>query len=316
MKLFSPIKIGKIKISNRVFLAPMMDVTDFAYRKICRDAGCGMTYTEMINVDSLTHLTDFVRKKIKIIREEKNPVGIQITTNNPEKIKKIISFLKKFDLVDVNCGCPADLTVDHGSGSYLLKNPEKIAEMIEILKKEKLTVTVKIRLGFNKNDGLKVAKIIEEAGADAITIHGRLANQGNDIPSDWKEVKKIKDKLKIPVIYNGDIDSPKKAKEMFEKTGCDGIMIGRAAIGNPQLFERIIEFEKTGKDPGFDFKKNWKYFREYLHLLKKYEFIKMQRIKYVGGNFIREIQGASQLRAKFMKCRTFEDIEKFAEEME
>jgi len=310
------LKIGKVKIPNRIFLAPMMDVTDFAYRKICREAGCGMAYTEMINADALIHVADFTEKKILRIPEEKKPVGIQITTNSPEKVKKIIPFLKNFDIVDVNCGCPGELTIDHGSGSYLLKNPEKIVEIIKILKKEKLTATAKMRLGFNKDNSLEIAKTIEKAGADAITVHGRLAIHGNETPSDWNAVKKIKKELKIPVIYNGDINSPKKVKEILEKTGCDGVMIGRTAIGNPQLFERTIEFEKTGKDPGFDFQKNISYFKEYLHLLKRYNFIKMQRIKYVGGNFFREIPGSAKLRERFMKLKTLEEIEKFVENME
>jgi len=309
------LKIGKLKFENPFFLAPMVDITDFAYRKICRDAGAGMAYTEMIHVDALMNQNDFVRKKILIISEEKKPVGIQITSNKVEKLKKAVKYLEKFDVVDLNCGCPSELTIDHGSGSYLLKSPNKIKKMIQILKDSGFTTTAKIRLGFNKNNVLEVSKKIESAGADAITVHGRLATENNSVPVNYSWIKKVKENVNIPVIGNGDISSPEKAKEMFDKTNCDGIMLGRGALGNPYLFTRINSSINKQKEIKFDFKKNISYFIEYLSLLKKYDFIKMQRIKYVGGNFFREISGSAKLREKFMKLKTFEEIEEFTKEM-
>jgi len=157
----------------------------------------------------------------------------------------------------------------------------------------------------------QVSKAIEEAGADALTIHARLANQGNDVPADWKTIAAVKKELKIPVIGNGDIRNGRDVYEMLKL--CDGVMIARAAIGNPFIFEQVIYYLKTGKELEFDFKKNWSYFQKYLKLVRKYEVIDLKRIKYIGGKFIREISGSAELRAKFVRLKSLEEIEEFVD---
>jgi tRNA-dihydrouridine synthase B len=290
----------------------MVDVTDVAYREVCREAGAAIGYTEMLHAASITHQGK--KTKILMLRTKKeSPVGIQITARNVEQVEKIIPFLKDYDLVDLNCGCPGNLTIDSESGSYLLNDPEKIAAMIKLLKSHGFTVTAKIRLGFKKKNVMEVAKAIEMAGADALTIHGRLASQGNDIPADWKTIAAVKKELKIPVICNGDVRSGKEAASALEF--CDGVMIARAAIGNPFVFEQIIYYLKTGKELEFDFKKNWSYFQKYLKLVRKYEVVDLKRIKYIGGKFIREISGSAELRAKFVRLKTLEEIEEFVDEI-
>ena len=264
------LKIGNIQLKNQLILAPMLNITNLPYRLVCRKAGASLAFTEMINVPAIIHENEKTKNMMKTCKEDK-PLGIQITGNNPEEFKRIIPELKKYDLVDINCGCPSEKIYENESGSYLLKNPEKIAKMIEILKKANLTVTAKIRLGFKTNNALKVAKMIEKAGADAITVHARLASQGYDIPADWNAIKKIKQAIKIPVIANGDILSPEKTKEVLERTDCDGVMIARGAIGDPLIFKRTLNYLKTGKLEQPNFKDNIKCFKDYLNLSEKYK---------------------------------------------
>lgn len=305
------LKIGKIKLKNPLFLAPMVDVTDLPYRLICKKAGAAMAYTEMIYIDAILHENEATKRHMQTIPKEK-PIGIQITGNNEKEFEKVIPYLKQYNLVDLNCGCPSIRITGNEAGSYLLKNPNKIAKMIKILKKANIPVTAKIRLGFDKNNVLKIAKKIEKAGADALTVHARLAIHGNSIPADWNEIKKVKQSLKIPVIGNGDIRTGADAKKMLEFA--DGIMIGRAAIGDPLIFKRILHYLKTGEELPIDVKANLKLFKEYLKLSKKYNSIDIPRIKYLGANFIKGIHQAGKLRQELMQCKTYEEIIKFTKE--
>jgi tRNA-dihydrouridine synthase B len=300
-----PLKIGKIALTCPLFLAPMVDVTDIAYRQICRQAGAEIAYTEMIVVDALLHDNERTKSMMKTSSEDK-PIGIQITGDDLEKFKKAIPLLKKFDLVDLNCGCPSSRIQDNKAGSFLLKDPEKIASIIRLLKSAGLTVTAKIRLGYDKNEVLHIAKIIEDAGADAITIHARLAIHGNDTPADWKWIAAVKGQSKIPIIGNGDVTKPEDAKEMLKF--CDGVMIARAAIGNPSIFKQTKEYLKSNKYTQWDFKDNLNYFIDYLQLVKKYNIIDIPRIKYIGGKFLRGTLGTAKLRDKLMHLKTYEEI--------
>lgn len=309
--VIKPVVIGKLKIKNPLFLAPMVDVTDLPYRIICRK-NIGMAYTEMLYVDAIIHENRKTKRLMKTNAEDR-PIGIQITGSNIEHFKKAIPYLKSYDLVDLNCGCPSSRIVGNEAGSYLLNNPEKIAEIIKLLKKSGLVVTAKIRLGFKNNSAIEIAKIIEEAGADAITVHARLAVQGNDVPADWKWIKKVKNAVKIPVIGNGDILNGKQAKEMLSI--CDGVMIGRGAIGDPLIFSRILKYLETGIEEEFDFIENIKLFKEYLKICDENRMIDIARIKYIGTKFIRNVNGAAKLRQKIMGLKSFEEICKFANEI-
>lgn len=304
------LKIGKVKLKGRLFLAPMVDVTDVAYREICRKCGASMAYTEMLYVDAITHENDNTQKLMKIGKKDK-PLGIQITGNNIEEFKKVIPYLKGYDIVDLNCGCPSVRITGNQAGSYLLKNPEKIVEFVELLKKEGFIVTVKIRLGFENNEVIRIAKMIEQAGADALTVHARLAINSNKIPADWSWIAKVKKELKIPVIGNGDVMDGKSAFEMLKI--CDGAMVARAAIGDPTIFQRINYYLKNGKEKPIDYKKNIKLFLEYLKLAKKYDVIDMPRIKYLGSNFLKNFQGSAKYRNQLHQLKSYDEIVEFVE---
>ncbi len=304
------LKIGDIKFENPLFLAPMVDVTDLAYRLICRHAGASMAYTEMLQAEALKVVSEGRVMKLKTLtNSEDKPLGIQITGRRVSDFKEIISKLGKYDLVDLNCGCPGHLTIDHGSGSYLMKSPEKIAKIISLLKDNCLTVTAKIRLGFNKNNVFNLVKKIENAGADALTLHPRLASDGRDVKADWTWFPKIKERMGIPLIGNGDVFKPEDAEKLLGV--CDGVMIARGAIGNPLIFKQTLDYLRTGKYVEENFKKNLKLYIEYLKISKKYNLLKMSKIKYVGGKFLRGFGGAPEIRNEFMNLKSFEGVEDF-----
>ncbi|MEK6895357.1 MAG: tRNA-dihydrouridine synthase family protein [Nanoarchaeota archaeon] len=305
------LKISNLKV-NPILLAPMVDVTDLPYRLLCKEQGAGIVYTEMLHVEAIKHGGKKVQDKMKFSELER-PIGIQITFSELNTLKEVIPRLKGYDLVDINCGCPSHLTIDHGSGVCLMDYPEKVASAIKLLKKSGIKiVTVKCRLGFKKNNVLEFARVVQKAGADAITIHGRLGNEGRSTPADWKEIEKVKNEVKIPVIGNGDVTSGASAEKLLEI--CDGIMIARGAIGDPGIFHRINVYLKTKKEERFSFENNIKLFKKYLDYCEKYDLKDVNKIKYIGPDFIKGIKGASKLRAEFTKLKTFDEIRNFTEQ--
>jgi len=303
------LKIGNIQLKNRIFLAPMVDVTDLPFRLLCRKFGAAIAYTEMINVPAIIHTNEKTEGMMKTCDEDK-PLGVQITGKELKDYRKVVPYLKKFDLVDVNAGCPSiRIAYNSNSGSYLLKNPAKIGKIIRVLKDRGLTVTGKVRLGFEKNNVLSVAREVEMAGADALTIHARLSNESYKVPAQWDWIKKVKEKIGIPVIGNGDIDSGEKTARMLDIA--DGAMVGRAAIGNPLIFEQILNYLKTGKEKEASYKQRVKIFNDYLKIAKKYDIVNIARIKFLGSHFLRGFTGASKKREELMKLNDFDSVREF-----
>ncbi|QAT41441.1 tRNA dihydrouridine synthase DusB [Clostridium sp. JN-9] len=237
-------KIGEIQFQNNVFLAPMAGVTDIAFRELCEEQGCGLAYTEMVSSKALFYGSENT-EKLTAIGQNEDKIAVQIFGNDPIVMAKSCDYFNennKICLIDINMGCPAPKIVKNGEGSALMKSPKLAYEIVRSVKKaSKKPVTVKFRKGFDELhiNAVEFSKIIEEAGADAITIHGRTREQMYSGKADWNIIKEIKESVKIPVIGNGDIFSAEAAAEMFNHTNCDGIMIARGAMGNPWIFKQI-----------------------------------------------------------------------------
>ena len=304
--------INNLKLKNPLILSPMVDVTNLPYRLLCRAQGASLAYTEMIYISAMLHKNPKTESMMQTCKED-SPLGLQITGNNIEEFKKVSQYAKPFSLVDINCGCPSIRIIGNQAGSYLLKSPEKIANAIKILKKQDLTVTAKIRLGFNKNNVLKIAKTIEKAGADALTVHARLANQSYSIPAQWNEIKKLKPKIGIPIIGNGDLLTPEKTSAMLEIA--DGAMIARGALGNPQIFKQSLDYLRTGKYKPTTPKDKIKQLLEYIKLAKKHKLESSKQIKAISSYFISGFPNASSFRNKLMQAQDLEEIKNTIEEI-
>ena len=244
-------KIGNIDIANPVFLAPMAGITDLPYRTLVKEMGCGLLYTEMISAKGLYYSNDNTSRLLDI-SEKEQPITVQIFGSHPQIMGEIAHRLNSMDfqILDINMGCPTHKIVKNGDGSALMKNPKLVEKIIKsVVGGTTKPVTIKIRKGWDENsiNAKEIAIIAEEAGAKAIAIHGRTREEFYSGMADWDIIKEVNEQITIPVIGNGDVDSPEKAKEMFEHTGCDAIMIGRAAQGNPWIFKRINHYLKTGE---------------------------------------------------------------------
>ncbi len=241
-------KIGNIEFDNNIFLAPMAGVTDLPFRLLCKEFGCGLVYSEMISAKGL-HYNNKNTKQMLVVDSRERPIAFQLFGSDSDILANMAKAIEEYaDIIDINMGCPAPKIVKNGEGSALMKEPKKIGQIVKAVSSAVTKpVTIKIRKGFDKNslNALEVAKIAEQNGAAAIAVHGRTREQYYSGVADWDIIKQIKENLKIPVIGNGDITTPKKAKAIFEQTGCDAIMIGRAAQGNPWIFEQINHYLQT-----------------------------------------------------------------------
>lgn len=237
-------KIGNVEIENNIFMGPMAGVTDLSFRRLCREYGCGVTCSEMVSAKGL-HYNDKKTASLMALDSESEPCAIQIFGSEPEIMAEAAKKAEAAGaaFVDINMGCPMPKIVNNGDGSALMKNPAAAADVVYAAARAvAVPVTVKIRKGWETETAPEFAKMLEESGAAAITVHGRTREQFYSGEADWQTIKRVKESVGIPVIGNGDIFAPEDALKMMEQTGCDGVMIARGARGNPFIFREIREF--------------------------------------------------------------------------
>lgn len=244
------LKIGNVEIESPCILAPMAGVTDLPFRLLCREQGAGLLSMEMVSAKAVSFHNKNTEALMEIAEGE-NPIALQLFGSDPHIMAETAREIEErpFDILDINMGCPVPKVVNNGEGSALMKEPEKVEAIVSgVVKAVSKPVTVKIRKGFDENhiNAVEIAKIIESAGAAAVAVHGRTREQYYSGEADWEIIRRVKEAVSIPVIGNGDVTSPFRAKQMLEETGCDGVMIGRAARGNPWIFRETAEYLETG----------------------------------------------------------------------
>lgn len=244
-------KIGNIVLDSNIVLAPMAGVTDLPFRLLCKEQGTGLICTEMVSAKAISFHNKNTVALLETAQQER-PVSLQLFGSDPDIISEMAAYIEErpFDILDINMGCPVPKVAGNGEGSALMKNPKLVEAIITKTSRAiKKPVTVKIRKGFTQDsvNAVEIAKIAEASGAAAVAVHGRTREQYYSGTADWDIIRQVKEAVKIPVIGNGDIDSPQKAKQMLDETGCDGVMIGRAVRGNPWLFRQIRTYLETGE---------------------------------------------------------------------
>lgn len=245
------LQIGNISIQNPCVLAPMAGVTDLPFRMLCREQGVGLISMEMVSAKAISFHNKNTEALMEIAPGE-NPIAMQLFGAEPDIISEMAKSIEErpFDILDINMGCPVPKVVNNGEGSALMKDPKRIEQIVSrTVKAIQKPVTVKIRKGFDSGhvNAVEIAKIIESAGAAAITVHGRTREQYYSGPADWDIIRQVKEAVSIPVIGNGDVTSAQSATQMLKETGCDGIMVGRAARGNPWIFKEITSYLENGE---------------------------------------------------------------------
>ena len=315
------LNIGNVNIENNVFLAPMAGITDSSFRKICKEYGPGMVFTEMASSKAIFYKDDKTNQLMDI-SEEKKPVAVQIFGSDVESMvcatKKVSEFAS---IIDINMGCPAPKVVKNGDGSRLLLDLNKASEIIKsVVKESKVPVSVKFRKGWDKNSivAIECAQMLENAGVSMITIHGRTREEYYSGKADLDIIKAVKERVKIPVIGNGDIVDEESALRMFEYTGVDGIMIGRASIGNPWIFEKIIHYLKTGeKLTEVSNEEKIKVIKKHLELIvkEKGEKTGVNEIKKHLACYVKNMENATSIRQAINLSSTKKEVIQILDDM-
>ena len=307
--------IGNVSLDNRVFLSPMAGVTDLPFRLICKQKGCGVLYTEMINAKALCY-NDENTKKMTKIEDEEHPIAIQIFGSEPEYMGRAAEILNSHpnEILDINMGCPAPKVIKNGDGSALMKNPKLAEEVMRaVVENSTKPVTLKIRKGWDDNsvNAVEIAKIAEQAGISAVAIHGRTREQYYSGKADWDIIKEIKESISIPVIGNGDVFEIDDAINMLEKTNCDAIMIGRGAQGNPWIFKRINHYMQTGEilpNPTAEEKINTAIEHMKLAVAEHGEYVAVREMRKHIGWDIKGLKNSARFRDEINKLTDCESV--------
>ncbi len=310
------LKIGNIELENRYILGPMAGVTDLPFRLLCREQGAGLLCMEMVSAKAIYYNNRNTESLLEIHPDER-PVSLQLFGSDPKIMSEMAKRIEErpFAILDVNMGCPVPKVVKNGEGSALMKNPKLVYEIVSALVKAiDKPVTVKIRKGFDDDhvNAVEIAKIIEEAGAAAVAVHGRTREQYYSGKADWNIIRQVKEAVSIPVIGNGDVTSPQKADELVRQTGCDGVMIARGAQGNPWIFSELTQWEETGElplRPDKDEIRKMMLRHARLQLEYKGEFSGIREMRKHVAWYTKGLKGAARLREKVNAVESLEELE-------
>lgn len=309
-------RVGNIEIEKALLLAPMEDVTDISFRNICREFGADVVYTEFVNSEGLIRSVQKTQKKLKITEKER-PVGIQIYGENIDSMIEAAKIAEEEnpDLIDINAGCWVKKVANRGAGAGLLKDPPYMQKMVKsIVDAVKLPVTVKTRIGWDTSSImiLDIAKMIEDAGAVALTVHCRTRQQGHSGDADWSWIPKIKEVISIPVVVNGGIFTAEDVKRVFEETGADGVMIARGAIANPWVFQEAKELMNEGSvnlklTPEMRIHTALKHLKDSIEIKGERRAILEFRKYYTS--YLKGLHGVSQVRQELMRIAEYQPVE-------
>lgn len=310
-------KIGNVEIKNQVVLAPMAGYSNTSFRKIIKDMGAGLIFAEMVSDKALVYQNAKTLELLKMSEEER-PIAQQIFGSDVESFveaAQIVESVMHPDIIDINMGCPVPkVAVSAQAGSALLKNPDKIYQIVsEVVKAVSVPVTVKIRLGWDESsiNCVEVAKVIESAGASAITLHARTRAQGYSGKARWEYIKQVKESVSIPVIGNGDVKTCFDAKRMILETGCDAVMIGREVLGNPWLIRDCVEYLESGSVPKpVSNQEKIEMMRRHFELLKqdKNEKVALLEIRSNILFYLKGMPGNKEMKTRICEAKSEEDI--------
>lgn len=310
-------KIGNVKIDNQIVLAPMAGICDSAFRRIAKSMGCGLLSTEMVS-DKAIMYDNWKTKSMLYMTECERPISQQIFGAAAESFKIASAFIEenmKPDIIDINMGCPVTkVAVKAGAGSALLKHPDKVKDIVSaVVDTVNVPVTVKIRSGWNDKsiNAVEIAKIIENCGASAITVHPRTREERYGIKANWSIIKQVKDTVSIPVIGNGDIFTCYDAGKMIDETGCDAIMIGRGVLGNPWLIKQCIDYLDDGSEPErVSTEDRIEMIKKHAELLSEIrpEKVAMHKMRTHAAYYLKGRYRSAEIKPRLFKMNTKEEL--------
>ena len=311
------LQIGNVELANSYILAPMAGVTDLPFRLLCKEQGAGLLCMEMVSAKAIQYHNRNTKALLEIHPEE-CPVSLQLFGSDPDIMSEVAKSIEAlpFAILDINMGCPVPKIVKNGEGSALMKQPKLVHEIVKkTVRAIQKPVTVKIRKGFDDTsiNAVEIAKIIEDAGGAAVAVHGRTREQYYSGKADWDIIRQVKEAVSIPVIGNGDVLSGEDAVAMQRETGCDGVMIGRGAQGNPWIFSELLEYERTGSIPARPSQ------QELTEMMLRHARLQMQyKGEYLGIREMRKhvswytkgLPNSAKLRAEINAVESYEELEK------
>ena len=316
-------KIGDVEIDNQIALAPMAGVCDFSFRTIVKSMGCGLIETEMFSDKAIMHGNWKTKEKLYMTDYER-PISLQIVGSDLDSLtfaSKYVQDNTNADIIDINMGCPVVKVTNRGrAGCSLMKDPLKVKSIVEsIVDIIDIPLTVKIRSGWDKDNvnAVEIAQIAADAGASAITVHPRTKDQGYSGKADWSIIKDVKDNVDIPVIGNGDVRTCFDAKRMLDETGCDAVMIGRAALGNPWLIRDCVEYLENGSLPReVSIEERMEVLKKHIDLLleRKGEAFAIPKMRSQAAYYVKKLPRTIELKQQIFKTNKKEDLFKLLDD--